>query len=119
MSDRVIIFGSRHWFDAHYIWRQLVLLPRDAIIVHGACRTGADAYADQYATECGHTVERYPADWAAYGRAAGPRRNLQMAERGATRALGFRTLGKSNGTDDMARACALFGIPVVRHGWWP
>lgn len=117
MSDRIIVFGSRNWLDAAYLWRQLDLLSRNAVIVHGACPTGADAFAEQYALACGLAVERYPANWRAYGRSAGPRRNEAMATLGATFAIGFRMPGDSRGTDHMRGACERHGIPVERHGW--
>ena len=49
------------------------------IIVSGGCQ-GADAIGERYADENGFLVERYPAEWKKYGRAAGPKRNLKMAE---------------------------------------
>lgn len=35
---------------------------------------------ERYALENGFEIERYIADWAKYGRSAGPKRNKQMAE---------------------------------------
>ena len=37
---------------------------------------------ERYARENGFRIERYPADWKQYGKSAGPRRNMQMAEAG-------------------------------------
>ena len=49
------------------------------VFVSGECR-GADALGERYANENGYEIEYCPADWQKYGRAAGPKRNLQMAE---------------------------------------
>lgn len=46
-------------------------------VVHGAAR-GADALAGAWAANHGVEVRAYPADWKAYGRAAGAIRNQQM-----------------------------------------
>ncbi len=122
MADRIIIFGSRLWPETYYshILERIRALPLDAVIVHGACPTGADAMANQAARLRGMTIEPHPAAWLALGRAAGPIRNRHMAELGATLAIGFRMPGKSAGTDGMWGECMLRNIPVERHGWdWP
>lgn len=49
------------------------------IFVSGTCR-GADMLGEKYADEHGFEIERYPAQWDLYGRAAGPMRNRKMAE---------------------------------------
>ena len=47
-------------------------------IVSGACR-GADKLGEQYAKERNIKITRFPANWNKYGKAAGPKRNEQMA----------------------------------------
>ena len=49
------------------------------IFLSGGCR-GADMLGERYAKENGFRIERYPAQWEKYGKSAGPKRNLQMAE---------------------------------------
>jgi hypothetical protein len=58
-----------------------MLPPNDTVIVHGDA-AGADRLAGQWVTNRMLKVERYPADWAKHGRAAGPIRNEQMLEEG-------------------------------------
>lgn len=125
---RVIIFGSRSWPVEYfqYMYGRLAQLPVGTTIVHGACLSGADWWADQIAQARGFAVERHQAIWKPDGRqgrtdyAAGPRRNRHMASLGADLAIGFRMPGKSNGTDNMAAEAELVRIPVERHGWdWP
>jgi hypothetical protein len=126
---RIIVFGSRSWKDRYEVYLALDLKTRDAVrkgekitIVHGACPTGADYFADLYAVNNGHEVEPFPADWYPNGRdagidySAGPRRNREMAEAGADIALGFRMPGKSNGTDGMRKLCEAAGIKLELYG---
>ncbi|MBE6257351.1 MAG: DUF2493 domain-containing protein [Prevotella sp.] len=49
------------------------------VIISGTAR-GADTLGEQYAHERGYAIERFPADWRQYGKAAGPIRNRQMAD---------------------------------------
>lgn len=48
------------------------------VVIHGAAR-GVDAHADDWARARGIPVCSFPTDWTRYGRAAGPRRNAEMA----------------------------------------
>lgn len=86
---------------------------RRAVIVHGACPTGADAIADRLSRDHGFTVEPHPADWARHGKAAGPIRNQEMVEAGADICLSFILNGSpgATGCTDMAERA---GIPVRR-----
>lgn len=49
------------------------------VILSGGAR-GADALGERYAKENCYQIERFPADWARYGRGAGIKRNQQMAK---------------------------------------
>ena len=112
---RVLVCGSRTWTDRARIRAELETLPRDAIIIHGACPSGADAIANEEAEALGMRVERYPADWNHYGKRAGFLRNTEMANTQPDLCLAFRTPGKSNGTDDMiVKATAVIGAEKVR-----
>ena len=81
----------------------------DIIIISG-CASGADTLGERYAVENGFKIEKYPADWQKYGKSAGPRRNLQMAE-----ACDFVICfwdGKSRGTRSMIEYAKQCGKPV-------
>jgi hypothetical protein len=84
---RILLTGSRDWDDEAPIRAALVQLaaatPGPHVLVHGACPTGGDAVADRIAADLGLAVERHPADWARYGKAAGYRRNADMVAAGA------------------------------------
>ena len=78
---RVVVAGGRSYPDRDRL-REILsarFQPGD-ILVSGACSTGADKMAEEWARDHGVPVERHPADWNAHGSAAGPIRNRQMAE---------------------------------------
>lgn len=131
-SYRILVTGSRDFSDAKVVWGALSEasdadhdLKRFVVIVHGACPTGADAYADSFAAFEGLDVERHPADWAKHGRAAGPVRNAEMVRAGAAACLAFlmpctnpqcRQRGPhvSHGSANCAHLAEAAGIPVRR-----
>lgn len=86
---RVIVTGSRHMADAERVC-QVLNQYKITVLVHGACRTGADKLADEWArSNPGIEIERYPARWERYGDAAGPIRNEHMVKLGADICVAF------------------------------
>lgn len=73
--------------------------------------SGADALGERYAQERGLECEQYPADWEAYGRAAGPIRNAEMAE--VADALIAFWDGASRGTKNMIDTAKSKGLKVA------
>jgi len=110
---RVLVTGSRTWTDTQAIRDALAAVWGDgtAVLVSGACPGGADRLAEQCWTSWGGTVERHPADWDRYGRAAGPRRNTAMVALGADVCLAF-PLGASPGTRHCMRMANAAGMPI-------
>jgi ABC-type sugar transport system substrate-binding protein len=111
---RILVTGSRHWTDAQavdHVLHRLWLAAPDAVLVSGACPTGADRIAEEAWESWGGTVERHPADWDRYGKPAGPRRNQEMVDLGADICLAF-PLPDSRGTVDCMAKAAAAGIPV-------
>lgn len=96
---RTIIAGSRQITDETLITDTLARLawPITEIISGGA--VGADRLGEAWAARHGIPVRRFPADWARYGKGAGPVRNREMAL--AADALVAFWDGRSAGTRNM------------------
>jgi hypothetical protein len=118
-KQRVLVTGSRSWTDIKTVYNTLTdhwLEVGNFTLVHGACPTGADNYADQWAgwssvyPGFNVTVETFPADWS-QGKKAGPLRNQKMVDAGADICLAFPT-DESRGTLDCIRRARAAGIPV-------
>lgn len=118
-SVRIIVAGGRDFSDYQLTADTLDALLRELkakeiTIVSGGCR-GADALGEAYARAHGISVKRFPADWKAYGRAAGPIRNAQMAEYASQEKgilLAFWN-GTSRGTASMIRLAEKKGLDVI------
>jgi len=80
------------------------------LIVHGAAR-GADTFADKWAEVMALDVHRYPADWKAHGKSAGPIRNQQMLDARKPSLVVAFPGGK--GTADMIARARKAGIDVA------
>jgi hypothetical protein len=113
---RILVTGSRGWPFPEMVWSALEALYQNAespmVLVHGACKTGADAQAEEWASSHPDvTVERYHADWATYGRGAGPRRNQLMVDLGADACLAY-IFNSSRGASGCALMAEKAGIPT-------
>jgi hypothetical protein len=112
MSFRVVVAGSRSFADFGLLCERLdVFLSQrsEVVIVSGGAR-GADRLGERYAALRGLPVERFPADWARYGRSAGFRRNKAMAEQADAVVLFWD--GQSPGTAQMLSLAQSRGLPV-------
>lgn len=80
---KVIIAGTRDFNNYHLLKMKLDKILSniidDIIIVSGKAR-GADTLGEKYAKEKGYQIAEFPADWEKFGRSAGYKRNVQMAE---------------------------------------
>jgi hypothetical protein len=111
---RVLITGSRDWSDLDAIASALVgylIDDPNAVLVSGACPSGADSMAEQLWEMWGGTVERHPANWK-LGKSAGILRNNEMVDLGADVCLAFRK-NYSRGTTHCANAATMAGIPTT------
>ena len=113
---RLLITGSRDWEDEESVRFEIAgmtMLHPGLVVVHGACPTGADAMAAKACADIGVRQEPHPADWDAYGRAAGPRRNAEMVALGADACFAWIKDG-SRGASHCAGLAEKAGIPVMR-----
>jgi ribA/ribD-fused uncharacterized protein len=117
---KVLICGSRDWNDGGPIFALIKSLPKSTKIVHGGA-SGAEALVDACARLVGgFQVFVYPANWKAFGIAAGPIRNGEMISKEhrqdekIDRVYAFQ-LGTSPGTGDMIKKALDAGIEVMRY----
>ncbi|MFJ3834479.1 SLOG family protein [Streptomyces sp. NPDC090054] len=116
---RILVTGSRDWTREDIVHAALSTACYQkvpAIIVHGACPTGADAQASWWTREhavIGLVEEQHHAAWVLHGRGAGPIRNRTMVDAGADVCLAFIRNG-SRGATGCAALAEAAGIPVRR-----
>jgi hypothetical protein len=101
---KVVVAGGRDFQDYRTLNRKLDKIlsskrdTHEIIIISGNAR-GVDRMGETYARKRGYKTEVYPADWNKWGKAAGPRRNAQMAK--AADAVVVFWDGHSRGTSSM------------------
>lgn len=78
-------------------------------VISGTAR-GVDQLGEQWAAEQGIPVSRFPAEWDRFGRSAGYRRNIQMAEN--AQCLVALWDGESPGTRHMINIARQRGLAV-------
>ena len=116
---RVLVTGSRDWYDQQAVWDALAVVARelpadrDLVLVHGACPSGADHMAHEWARGFGATIEAHPANWVINGKRAGFIRNQLMVNLGADVVLAF-IRNCSRGASHTALLAEEAGIPVRR-----
>ena len=113
MEYRLIVAGGRDFFKFKSVETEIDKIREhrhpNIIIVTGMAR-GADLMGLRYAQERGLVYERYPADWARYGKRAGFIRNKAMADH-SDMLLAFWD-GESKGTRNMIKTMLKQGKPV-------
>jgi hypothetical protein len=108
---RVLICGGRSYTDKAVMWNVLDSLgPPEITEIISGMAPGADAIAAEWAIRFGFPLQKFPADWTVYGRAAGPIRNQRMIDEGKPELVIAFPGGK--GTADMVRRAKAAGIPV-------
>jgi hypothetical protein len=113
---KVIVAGSREFNDYNLLKSKLdYYLSRkvaegDKIIIISGTANGADKMGERYAKEKGYYIEQHPADWNSFGKSAGYRRNLEMAN--VADALVAFWDGVSNGTKHMINIAEAKGLPT-------
>lgn len=118
---RVLVCGGRDFGDRDAVFRTLNELcgpcsderplgTTELIVIHGACPTGADRWADEWVMVEHSRFMEFPADWRTHGRAAGPIRNQRMLDEGKPDLVIAFPGGR--GTADMVRRAKKAGVEV-------
>ncbi len=112
---RILVTGARDWEDDWTIKQALnpYMVPGNTL-VHGACPTGADMWAHTIWTSYELPVEKFPAKWKEFGRAAGPIRNQHMVDTAPDICIAFLVEG-SRGTADCVKRARKAGIEVIEY----
>lgn len=108
-GSRNVVVSTSQISDA--VDRMLEMHDLIPVEVVSGCARGVDRCGEEYATEVGLRIKRFPAQWSTHGRSAGPMRNLEMARYGDA-LLAFWD-GSSHGTRDMIDAMRGRGKPVL------
>lgn len=110
---RVLVCGGRRYENQGRVFQVLDDLSWGSPLMHviqgGA--SGADMLARAWAASRGNTCDGYPADWAVYGRAAGPVRNQEMLEKGRPDLV--VAFPGNRGTTDMVERARRRGVSVL------
>lgn len=79
---KVIIAGGRCFNDYEMLFEfcEKVLSNQNQIEIVSGVANGADKLGEKYAKEKGYPLKQFPADWEKFGKSAGYKRNLEMAE---------------------------------------
>ena len=107
---KTIIAGSRYIADYSLIASAIEESGIRPTLVISGTAAGVDTLGERWAEENGIPVERFPADWAKYGKSAGYQRNLLMAEK--AEALIAVWDGQSRGTKHMIDIARRAGLQV-------
>lgn len=113
---KVLVCGSRSWFDWEAVRARVDELPPGTLVIEGEAH-GADTMARLAAKDRGLFVAKVPCEpqhWRKYGDSAGHKRNTAMLTLGPDLVIAFQRDGSSGtqGTIDKARK---LGIPVEVH----
>ena len=117
-ETRIIIAGSRHITDYQVLKNVMNRIFRDRntrnLTVISGTAAGADQLGEEFAKRNQLKLCRFPADWETYGRAAGPKRNEEMARFAVSdRSEGILVAlwdGKSPGTKNMISTAKKYGL---------
>lgn len=109
----VIIAGTRHNVDPKIVDEAIEESGFEVTGVISGAALGIDRQGEKWAQKRGIGVRSFPADWKAYGRAAGPMRNEEMAKVGD--ALIALPCKHSKGTLDMIQRAKRHQIPVFER----
>lgn len=109
---RIIVCGGRNYDQKEIIFHELDKLHAAneiTAVIQGGAR-GADLIAKEWAIARNIYCITYPAEWELYGKAAGFKRNVEMADTRPDLVVAFPG---GRGTESMKRIAQSRGIPVI------
>lgn len=114
MSDglRILVCGGRDYKNVSAVFHALTALHAKrgiSLIIEGGA-TGADRLGRQWVEQNGIPFSTFEADWDAYGKAAGPKRNTRMLAEG--KPDGVIAFPGNRGTADMVLQAEAAGVKV-------
>lgn len=117
LSFRLLVTGDRNYKNPDIINHAIFCLPKKPVCIIEGEATGADSIAREVALEYNICVQKFPADWKKYGKAAGPKRNKEMLEIGRpTLTFAFHDdIVNSKGTRNMIEQSLKNKIPVILY----
>ena len=107
---RTIIAGSRSINDYEALCKAVQESGFEISCVLSGAAAGVDALGERFALEHNIPIERFPADWKRFGRAAGPVRNRILAQH--AKALIALMHPNSTGTRNMIQTAHQAGLKV-------
>lgn len=107
---RTIIAGSRTIDNYDLVKHCIKESGFDITEVVSGCAKGADRLGEKYAEENNIPIKRFPAQWDLYGKSAGYKRNMQMAE--YAEALIVIIENNSRGSNHMKNIAEKIGLKV-------
>ena len=110
---KVIIAGSRSITDYTTVLKAVAQAIYNGFVITevvSGCARGVDRLGEQWAASTDLPVKRFQAEWIRFGKSAGIRRNVQMAE--YADALIAVWDGKSRGTQNMIDTARESGLIV-------
>lgn len=117
IEKRIIVAGSRDFQDYKLLKETLenYITSNDDIEIVSGCASGADILGERFAKENNIHCVTFPAIWHVYGKAAGYRRNVQMAMYATHHTNGVLFAfwdGKSKGTKHMINIAKEYGLEI-------
>ena len=108
----IIIAGSRDFTDYETLCKiiKAAKLPIISSVICGVAK-GADLLGKRFAEENNIPIKEFPADWDTFGKSAGYRRNVDMANYADACFLFWD--GESKGTEHMYRTSAQKGLLTI------
>jgi hypothetical protein len=110
---KVLVCGGRDFDDEELLYHTLDSIKDITLLIHGDA-PGADTLADRWAEVRKVPRKAYPAEWARFGRAAGPIRNQGMIDETKPDLDLVVAFPGGRGTEDMIRRALKAGIDVMK-----